>query len=514
MSYEELDEAWKAQMGSASQVSMPSQAPAFLWVAMATALAAWWCWPWLNAIMDKRKATSSLAAAAATEAQQPKNEREAAEARQRKAALERELQAAGSSEPSWSNPSHVLRKTLASSDMASAETRDPKAVFEEAFEAVSAHVGQVLQGPPKGATYLSAVSALYFFAGIVDKIFESWPTPEVQKVSRLRASSSKFKQALGSHPHADELLRAAGFRHVRDEEVESADDVWFLPLDSRDALVKALASKLCLLKVQERQKARGTRRWTDECNSDVLPSPEEASLGETLLIYRKAEVPPMEASCGGVPSTPSARERHCEAAVRIKLNARRAELGLAAVEQHEGLLGVARAVAFAQRARIYAAKQLRLQELDLEVTTLLRRLALPPDASFAQLHFVVQALPKEQSRKLTLSATQDQTADQIASEAFNAWQVKQQEDVEWPAAVICGIGTALDYTLNKGVLCMLLVGYEDAPLPARSASQKDSSEGLRQRAAQPASQHSESRTFGARVHTFGSLDAPAPAKRG
>jgi len=494
-------------MGMLPPTGLPAQAPAVLWVAMITALAAWWCWPWLAAILDKNKSRPPSSVRAAREVQI----RLAQDISETPVLSEL-------SEGARKAPAQELRQLVVDAADASSEWMgDPKAVFEEAFAAVAAHVGLVLQGPPKGATYLSAVSALYFFVGIVDKIFQSWGTPEVQKVSRLRATSAKFQQAFGNHPQAEALLRAAGFRHVRDDAVERDDDVWYLPLDSPDARLKALAAKLCLVQVQERQKARGARRWIDECNSDVLPRPEEASLGETLLLYRKAAVTQMEAAFGGVPSAPSMRERNCEIAVRIKMNARRAELGVAPVEQHEGLLCVARAVAHAQRCRLRMGKQLPPQELDSEVRKLLPGIALPPAVSLAHLHFTSQELPRIFGLTSTTGAgpssdnAQDQAAELIANEAFGFWKVRQQMDVDWPAAVICGIGTALDYTLNKGVLCMLLIGYEDAPLQARSAAQKDSSEGLKQRAAKTSQ---NARSFGARVATFDSLGAPPPAKRG
>merc|ERR1712228_684232 len=67
----------------------------------------------------------------------------------------------------------------------------------------------------------------------------------------------------------------------------------------------------------------------------------------------------------------------------------------------------------------------------------------------------------------------------MANEAVGFWAARQQSDVFWPAGAICGIGAALDYTVNKGFVVALLVGYER---PEEDVGLSDGSE-LRRRSA-------------------------------
>jgi len=496
---------------------VPAEAPALLWFIVVAALAAWWLWPWL-ALLSKKKdpPETTQSGSKATTLSTP-----ASMAAEVSAVSAEEMSVL--SEMAWNKAGDAARHVLDGPESGSI-TFDPASLFKETFSAVAAHVGEVLQGPPKGATYLNAVGALYFFSGVLDKIFQSWGTPEVSKVSRLRATSAKWQQALGRHPQADVLLRAAGFQHVRDSEADSPDDVWFLPLDCPESRLRALAAKLCLVKLEEQQKARGARRWIDECNDSVLPNAEEANLAETTLLYRAVEVPQMEAAFGGTPTPPSQREKNVEIGIRSKLNARRSEVGLTQIEKHEGLVNVARAVAHAERTRKRVADRggtsytaLTPNELDVEVRKLLSPLLLPPGVSLAHLHFTSEELPRIFGLASTTGAhgkddVQDEAAERIAVEAFEHWKVRQAVDVEWPSAVVCGVGTALDYTLDRGFVCMLLVGYEDAPPPASlTVPRKDVEKMIRQR---PKPMPASGQPFGARVNTLDSSGFRAQPKRG
>merc|ERR1712107_68709 len=55
------------------------------------------------------------------------------------------------------------------------------------------------------------------------------------------------------------------------------------------------------------------------------------------------------------------------------------------------------------------------------------------------------------------------------------WAAKQKDDIHWPAAALCGVGASLDYTVNKGFIVVLLLGYES------SQSAEDLGDSLRRR---------------------------------
>jgi len=86
--------------------------------------------------------------------------------------------------------------------------------------------------------------------------------------------------------------------------------------------------------------------------------------------------------------------------------------------------------------------------------------------------------------------------------------------VVWPYAAVCGVGVALDYTVNRGFMVALLVGYEGLPPleESRGALATASADLQQRRTAAKAAAHApggaaalpKSRAFGARVKTFGS----------
>merc|ERR1719277_27744 len=143
------------------------------------------------------------------------------------------------------------------------------------------------------------------------------------------------------------------------------------------------------------------------------------------------------------------------------MNQRRADLGLEPITLHEGLAGIARALADAQRTRTRkdADDLYPRRKVGSEVRAALARLPLPPGFTVAHLHWSSTELPRLFGLTSTRGGASGKDADDcdgdtaaeiMANETVGFWAVRQKSDVFWPAATICGVGAALDYTVNKG----------------------------------------------------------------
>jgi len=137
---------------------------------------------------------------------------------------------------------------------------------------------------------------------------------------------------------------------------------------------------------------------------------------------------------------------------------------------HEALAAIARTLAENQRTRarkdvddLYPTRQ-----IGNEVRAALAKVPLPPGFAVAHLHWSSTELPRlfglTSSRGGNETKNRDEEADTaadiMANEAIGFWTTRQQKDVMWPAGAICGVGAALDYTVNKGFVVALLVGYD------------------------------------------------------
>merc|ERR1712137_797826 len=99
----------------------------------------------------------------------------------------------------------------------------------------------------------------------------------------------------------------------------------------------------------------------------------------------------------------------------------------------------------------------------------------------------------------------------MSREAVGFWAAHQSADVVWPCAAICGVGAAIDYTINRGFMVALLVGFEGLQPPEEGAMAERRLEKhtLRKRQAAAQALASEGKqpgtggpAFGARVHTI------------
>lgn len=439
--------------------AVPSQAPALVWVVLLGAVALWWLWPWLALLRGDHPRQDAIFGAPPREAgglRLPHVPLVAAAAASPTAPFE---EAAGRLDCDLSF--------------------DLATEFSEAFCSAAKGISLALQGPPSGQAYTAALTALKKLAEILDRAFLAFAsTEELAKVTCLREASEAFRRDFGEHRLGEAmrgLLQAAGFERrgaaagPEAAEVGGADGdgVWVFPHEDALARLRGLTVRLCLQKSADLQKARGPGRFLHTNNDAVVPKLEDAAFVELVDLYRGRA-----ASSGAAPAErPSLRERAMEADVRIKLNQRRAERGFDAVGLHEGLAAIARTLAEAQRTRarkdaddLYPTRQVAA-----EVRALVSRLPLPPGFSVAHLHWSSTELPRlfgltstrGGARGSKDEAEGDSAAEILANEAVGFWAVRQQRDVMWPAATICGVGAALDYTVNKGFAVALLVGFEE-----------------------------------------------------
>jgi len=360
--------------------------------------------------------------------------------------------------------------------------------FNEAFTRTAQSIAQVLAGPPTGEAYTAALTALKKLSEVLDRLFLAFSSQdELIKVTCLRETSETFRRDYGEHALGEgmrDLLRTAGF----ERRASGEDAVWVFPHEDALARLRGLTVRLCLQKSAELQKARGPGRFLHTNNDAVVPKLQDAAFMELADLYRGRG----SASSTSDASQASMRERNLQADVRIKLNQRRAEKGLEALSLHEGLANIARGLADNQRTRarkdcddLYPTRRIAS-----DVRAALARVPLPPGFEVAHLHWSSTELPRlfgmtstrgagEASKKDTEDS--DTAAAIMANEAVGFWAARQHTDVFWPAGAICGIGAALDYTVNKGFVVALLVGYEKPE--DEDGSLTSSSSGLRRRPA-------------------------------
>lgn len=501
---------------------IPGQAPPFIWIVIIGAALLWWLWPWIErtqralqaaqepppADPAERAAAAVAAAAAAAEAE----------------ALAREAEAEEDEE------------ALAPPDLGF----DPQTAFEEAYAEAARLIAEVLAVPPMGDQFTAAVSGLHALAAILDRLFQSWGSEEnLHRVCRVREDSESFTKNFGRHGDSNslqELFAYAGFKRLLDEEGRgpaTQKAVWTFQQQDPGARLRGLTVRLSLHRFAELQKLRGTLRWTQSNNTAVIPKVGDGALLELLQLY-KAQALDKE-----LPA-PSARERNLEAEVRIKLQERRAEAGQdLPLLLHEGLAQMARALAQEKRVRVREAREDSAaagSARPKEVRRLLARLPLPPGFDAAHLHFTSTELPRLFGLGSSTGSTstsmggaskeytedKDAAADILAREAVGLWAARQAQDVNWPCALLCGVGAALDYTINRGFIVTVLIGYEGLHPGADAAvlSRREASKGLRRRqahaseaAVEMAERNAAKGSFGARVRTLGAPTQDATLNR-
>ena len=54
----------------------------------------------------------------------------------------------------------------------------------------------------------------------------------------------------------------------------------------------------------------------------------------------------------------------------------------------------------------------------------------------------------------------DKAAEMIALEAMGSWAAHKAAYLTWPCAAICGAGACLDYTISRGLVVVLLAGFQ------------------------------------------------------
>lgn len=346
----------------------------------------------------------------------------------------------------------------------------------------------------------------------MDKLFTAWGSAdEFARVSKLKENARIFQQHFGDTSFggpARQLLSLAGFRS---EPSGEQGRLWAFQQEDPRARLSGLTVRLCLKKLGDLQRARGAMRFTQSTNAAVLPKPGDGRLLELFDMYSEVCVPV------DPPITSSMRERNVEAEVRIKLNERRVASGVKVpLTLHEGLAGAARALVHAQRRRERVAwtdphKSVTV-DVNEEVQSVLAKLPLPPGFDAAHMHWHSDELPRLFGMTSTTGRTSgeedpDVCADILARESVGFWAARQASDVTWPSAVMCGVGAALDFTINRGFVVALLVGFDGVPLDegATAAWREARASEIRRRRAPveaPGTGHSKPGGFGARVYTM------------
>lgn len=493
---------------------VPNEAPAFAWVVVVAAVLLWWLWPWIARLRGdpseaaflapgdmggRRLAHAPLAAGELGEVTSARFQPPADEGD-------------GIAEAGAGRLESDLDFNLMSE-------------FTGTFSAASEHLKKALDMPPAGEAYTASISALKLLVEILDRLFQSMGSAEdIAKVSKLRESGEAFRRDFGAHRLGESmrgLLQTAGFERHEGE----GGAVWVFPYEDALARLRGLTVRLCLLKSAELQKLRGPGRFLHVDNLAVVPKLESALFVDLIDLYKG------RGKFGGdAESRPSARERNLEADIRIKLNERRAARQLEPLALHEGLAGICRSLAEAQRTRarkdaddLYPRRRIAGQ-----VRAALAKLPLPPGFTVAHLHWSSTELPRlfgmGSSRGGasgvglgTELADGDEAAEIMANEAVGFWSARQTADVFWPAASICGVGAALDYTVNKGFGVALVIGFEAQEGDEELTAQLQ--EGLRRRVAlkpvdkpkEPAVKFTPAKTLGNRITGFRDLNArPKP----
>lgn len=469
---------------------LPGEAPPFLWVIIIAAAVLWWLWPWLERWQESRRAAS-----------QPPVPQDRAVMEMMAHAVEKEKE-----EVKEVPEEAVMRPDLGF---------DPEETFNENYAEACDLLQHILSVPPMGEKFTAAVSGLHSLANILDRLFQAW-ADEKEKFSQIKEDSDAFLKSFGTSDSAlRKLLAHAGFQR---QVTESSKSVWYFDRQDPEIRLRGLTVRLCLQRFSELQRLRGTHRWAQSNNSAVVPSA-DASLYELLELYKG---PDAEGE------RPSIRERNLEAEVRAKIQERRAEAQLSGLTLHEGLASAARRLAQRQRVGERQGKSQMTKLRSSDVRELLAKMPLPPGFTAAQLYFRSTELPSifGLTSSTGSGATpmggkndekdKDKAADILAREAVGYWAARQAQDVAWPSASLCGVGAALDYTVNRGFVVALLIGFEGATVEEASTSQRSAMQSLRRRQAaakEAASKAQPSATFGARVRTLGAPTADAVLNR-
>jgi len=465
---------------------MPGEAPPVIWLAMIAAMAIWWLWPWMERL---RKQASPAAIPTPAVPYGAPHERDAAVDDSTTAGTAQVQNALSAAVPAVQDDQQ--EQVISKIDF------DLLGEFRNAFNSAAQHIGNVLNGPPSGKEYTSGVAALHHMSEILDRVFKAFGSPEeLAKVTRLREASDAFRRSFGDHRIGESmrgLLQDAGFEPqglFSAEEADGHDGAWVFNSPSAQTRLRGLTVRLCLLKLTELQRLRGPGRWNQANNSAVVPSLENASFMELVDLYSEIEGTMFE-------SRPSMRERNLEANIRIAICTRRSEHGLKEpLTLHKGLASVARALADERRvqARQDRNNSVLVQPSAQVASDIQKRLAtlpVPPGFSVAHLHWSSTELP----RLFGLASTKggagggresegtDEAADILAREAVGFWAARQQADLFWPASTVCGVGAALDYTMNKGFVIVLLLGFEPQLSSGDSSAETESISGLFRRPA-------------------------------
>eukprot|EP00927_Polykrikos_kofoidii_P030932 TRINITY_DN26604_c0_g1_i1.p1 TRINITY_DN26604_c0_g1~~TRINITY_DN26604_c0_g1_i1.p1 ORF type:complete len:548 (-),score=87.78 TRINITY_DN26604_c0_g1_i1:202-1803(-) len=510
---------------------LPSEAPALLWTGLAVVIAVWWLWPWLNRVLwVPRLAPTPKPVAAPIRSETMATVESGSEVLGSDSAIgvvavQGGALCDGSALPSASGP--VVGEAI---DL----NFDPPVVFDAVFTKAADLLAEALALPPHGHQYAEATSALHRVTCVLDRLLLAWGSDaNLLRVARLREDSDSFSKHFGgprrggasrAQKAARDLLELAGFeRHEADG---NPCGVWIFRHEDALSRLHVLTVRLCLRKHTDLQRTRGTGRWTQTSNAAVVPQRDDSSLLELFGLYRQEPL-------ASPTEQPSLREKNLEVAIRAKLHERRQSIGLDRVIcMHEGLAGAARTLAQAQRLRVRAAngdlQACRKVPIDSEVRSILAKLPLPPGFHAAHLHWHSDELPRLFGLASTTGKSSggdagdvDKTADILSKEAVGFWATRQKADVGWPCATVLGVGAALDYTVNRGFVVLLLAGFEG--LPAEEMDRLDSDGSLLKRDERRSSaatssslfkQKSEVRPFGAKVRTLtgGASDTPLNPK--
>lgn len=498
-----------------SQSPLPGSAPPFVWTVIFLAIAVWWLWPTLELFSKKLSQPKAVVAPVVTPSRPP--------------APPVAVEAAA---PAARKVADAPAKTEGSSQPSQQLSLELEAAFDGTYAEASRLIAAALAVPPTGKPYQAAMTAMHCLISVIDKMFLAWGDPEeLARVTRIKEDGQAFAKSFavykeGSPAHG--LLALAGFRRCDAKEGEGCKKVWAFDREDHLSRLQAMAVKLCLQRLSELQRLRGTMRWVQKSNEAVIPKPGDGSLLEVLDLYRTE---PLRAALN---EKNSLRERNLEAQVRAKLHERRQAAGFSLpLGHHEGLAGVARVLAQAQRTQV---RQNRgdlpdLPPPDTKIQELLAQLPLPPGLEAANLFWSSDELPKLFGLASTTGkggssaggrhdGPVDAAAEILAREAVGHWAAKQAADVTWPFAAICGVGAALDYTINRGFVVTLLAGFEGlTPEDNASLSKRREQAAADRRAAQapPPEQKAAGgwpggggALFGARVRTLTNSSADVP----
>ncbi|CAJ1336907.1 unnamed protein product, partial [Effrenium voratum] len=111
-----------------------------------------------------------------------------------------------------------------------------------------------------------------------------------------------------------------------------------------------------------------------------------------------------------------------------------------------------------------------------------------PGVSCAPLSFRSTELPRlfglsSSTGRPNGEKNEDRAAEILAREAVGHWAARSAEALGWPYATVCGVGAALDYTVNRGFVVALLIGFDGCSPEAGAAERRGAMASLRRRQA-------------------------------